>query len=225
MKRILLLALLLTGLLTAASAQSVAVFIQLYGLYSDDGHTLLPGDHMLQFVDLGANGVFDPVSSGSWTGGDDHLVTLPYFNNQNVSQAGEWPSAAAVDSWPGLNGDAGTSEQVFPFTSLSNAVYGIRWWSEYRPADYYAGQLPHAGDLYGQFTRVGEPLHGAEPWVINGDGTYIFDALGTASFGGLDPESAGYAAFTVAVPEPATAALLVGVFTVSVALCLRRRRA
>jgi hypothetical protein len=179
---------------------------------------------LFQLVSLGTNGVFDPISSGSWVGGDDTVVNLSFFNSDG------WGTAAAFDLTDGA-GAPGEFARQFAFTLgpglATGDKLGIRWFPTVDAADF-ATTITTAGMSYGQFTRQSSPLYGGAAWEVPSAGSLVsFDPMVTTSYdpmNGLDLNSAGAASFQVlGVPEPATAGFLVSLLLLATGLAHRRR--
>jgi hypothetical protein len=189
----------------SARADQVTIVLEAGDLLTSTS-LLLPAGSLIELVNLGSDGVFNPISlndgGSQWVSGDDSLV----------------PGA---ENFSGGSSSPGILDQTLTF-DLSSApvgtMLGIRWFPGLLASQFSAAG-PSFGQSYGQFTRQTNPLNGGTDWVITGSGTLPdFDPLVTMSEGGPDLNSAGLANLTI-VPEPtATAFLLAG------GLLLLRRR-
>lgn len=213
------------------------------GFYQTAGGVNIPAGTMLQIVNLGANGVFDPIDIGDgstdklttqWVSGDDSVMTAIFEDGSP-----DFTSLAAFDLTKGAD-TAGIVNRSFTFTAPAGTKFGIRWFPGLQPGNYY---LPGGGitlavnQPYGQFTRQNDPavsgplydgpLNGLNNWVYTTDGdSFSLDPMITAATGAPnahDANSTGLASLSVIqTPEPSTAALAfmsaVGLFS------LRRRR-
>lgn len=207
---------------------------------ADELGVALPTGTLIQLVNLGANGVFDPIllnddvtGLNRWVSGDDTVLNLVYQNGfTDPPTAGDSPSTAAFD----LNASTGTTGQLFRrFVFGDNLVpegtkIGIRWFPDLAAADFSTTTLQD-GQWYGQFTRqtglLYEGSHNTSPWAWPSEDpspNITLDLLRTVDNAptGLDPVTAGYAQFQVIIPEPATIGLsLMGAIGL---LGFRRRR-
>src|SRR4051794_37027546 len=198
---------------TFASFGSIAINIG-GGEFHDGSSQPLAAGSLLQLVNLGADGVFNPINVGDggsqWVSGDDTLFSAVFMTGAGA--AGDFPSTDAFDLFKG-NDTAGTLNRVFEFASNVlplGAKLGIRWFPNLAASNFSSTTL-QPGQPYGEFTRQTNPLHGGTLWVVPSDGANVtFDALLTQSFGGMDPGSSGMASLVV-IPEPlAGAFFLIG---------------
>jgi hypothetical protein len=185
-------------------------------LMGSTGTAISPGA-LVQLVDLGADGVFNPIrlddgnTSGvaQWVSGDDRLLNVPYAMNP------DFPTAAAFDLVVGQDPTTGILNRVFEFSVVDvplGTKVGLRWFPTLSAANFDFTVLA-GNESYGEFTRQSSPQYGGELWRIPmSDGSNItLDALATISIGGADPNSAALASLSVIVPEPTLAGLfLVG---------------
>ncbi len=170
----------------------------------------LPAGSLLQLVNLGADGIFNPINvadgGSQWVSGDDALLSAVFMTGSGA--AGDFPSTDAFDLFKG-NDTAGTLDRVFEFGSNVlplGAKLGIRWFPNVAASNFSSTTL-QPGQTYGEFTRQLNPLHGGTVWVVPSDGANVtFDPLLTQSFTGRDPDSAGMASLVV-IPEPLAGAL------------------
>jgi hypothetical protein len=190
----------------------------------DINQVAIPAGSLIELVNLGADGVFDPIdldASGSspWVSGDDSLVTAPFTVG---GQPGDFSSAAAFDLEVGPDNNPGDLERTFTF-NLSDlpagTKLGIRWFPGLQASNFSLTTGPAAGQTYGEFTRQSNPLYDDAVWVVT-PGTDDFDSLVTQSAGGSDPNSAGVANLLV-VPEPTSWLMLLA--GGSLLLCRRPR--
>jgi len=190
-----------------AAAQSISFTIGLAQVSTTEASTPILPSSLFQLVNLGPNGIFDPIEAGGWVSGDDALINLPFANSDG------WTSAQAFDASDGA-GQAGVFQRQFNFTLgpelLSGTQIGIRWFPTIQASDF-ATTTTTIGLAYGQFTQLTAPLYpGTTLWFVPGAGSAVdFDQMLTPSFDpeGLNPNSAGVASFSV-VPEPKTITLL-----------------
>ena len=226
----------LLSVVTSSSHASITMNLGAGVFFKANGTTPVDEGTLFQLIDLGPNGVFDPIDLrdgnisqlGQWVSGDDKLITATYQSTP------DYASLAAFDLGSGNSPHfgAGQMDRQIKFDGLTELLtgthFGIRWFPTLTADDYYhLGSITLlGGEPYGQFTRQSNPLNNGSLWIVPNDPTFSFgpDPLGTPGFGGADPDSAGKAGLTVIsnVPEPATAGLaLLGGFAV---LGLRRRR-
>jgi hypothetical protein len=155
---------------------------------------------LFQLVSLGANGVFDPIPSGAWVGGDDKVVGEAFPNKDGFA------SAAAFDLANGT-GKAGQFSRQFTFTLGSGLnpgdKLGIRWFPTVTAVNF-ATTTPSAGMPYGQFTRQSAPLYGGSVWVVPEAGSLVsFDPMVSISYdflNGRDPIPGGGSTLAVLTP-------------------------
>ena len=219
--------LILAALTLAGSAQASIVINIFAGQLTDNAGALVPNGTLLQLVNLGADGVFNPIdlqdgtttSLTQWVSGDDSLI--------NVSFNSDFATAAAFDLSVGVDQGNGILDRVFEFATgavPATTKFGLRWFPGLL-AQNFASTVLTSANRYGQFTRQGilpgSGPHGGDAWVSPSDGANItVDSFASASIGGTDPDSASRA--TVApVPEP-TSAFLVAIGAAG--LMMRRRR-
>ena len=217
--------LIIAAVALAGSAQASIVINIFAGELRNDAGALTPNGALLQLVNLGLDGVFNPIdlqdgtttSLTQWVSGDDSLINIPF--------GGDFASAAAFDLSQGADQSNGILDRVFQFSTgalPAGTKFGLRWFPGLLAQNFATTTLTGA-NLYGQFTRqgAGTTLHGGDAWVAPADGANITaDAFASASIGGGDPNTAGRASATP-VPEP-TSAFLVAVGAAG--LMMRRRR-
>lgn len=201
--------------------------------------TRLPIDNLVQLINLGADGVFNPIDVGDaspsglqrWVSGDDSVIDQAYKVPDPVDPTGNPPangdfaSTAAVDLTFGAS-TAGRIARTFIFELgqiPTNTKIGIRWFPGLLASDFYSGPgiTLQAGQAYGQFTLQSPSLtvNGGDHWVMPGDGaTVTFDGYNNTTNGA----AGGFASFVV-VPEPGSIVLsLLGAVGLA---AMRRRRA
>lgn len=200
-----------------------------------DGVSPLAGDRLLQLVQLGPNGVSDPIRSGFWTGGDDVLIDLP-FGSQEFDSSGGFDLAEGAGALPGLL----TRSFSFEFQSgvvESGAPFALRWWPKFSAADFHSGDmLPEVGDVYGEARTTSAPGSNDHPWVFPAAATLaqpittitpLVSPAYNASVGGAlvtTPDFNGAPASEVMpIPEPASLRLLC-VYLIFVLPLLHRER-
>src|SRR4051812_32047375 len=115
MKRFALPSLLLVfGLRASASI----ILVTYAGVLKDQNDAALPAGTMLQLVNLGANGAFDPINvlDGSagpttqWASGDDSILNVSYLTSFG---AGDFASTAAFDLRAGVDSEPGIMDRIF----------------------------------------------------------------------------------------------------------------
>lgn len=219
----------LAALLASASiaaADTVSFTILAGKISGPNPGTAINANAMLQLVDLGSDGVFNPISEGGWVGGDDTVITAPFAPNGQNSDG--WLSAGSFDLSDGA-GVAGEINRIFSFLLgediQTGDKVGIRWFPTLTANNDYASSTPILGTPYGQFTRQAAPRHGGSLWQIPTGGALVsFDRYLTSDYTATNPDALelGSATFAV-IPEPATVALtLLGL---GLACSTRRRRA
>ncbi len=192
-----------------------SVTIELGGFLLSGSATLFeplaPGS-LLQLIDLGQDGVFNPLTfadgESNWVSGDDRLLLVSFSLASGVP---DFDSAAAFDLSIGSD-TPGMLSRVFTFETESlpaGTKLGLRWFPGLLAEAFDPHVAPVDGQIYGEFTRQTAALHGGISWGVPGDGSTVsFDALLTSSQGGADPDAAGLASNTVTVvPEPASMVL------------------
>ncbi len=219
--------LILAAVAIASSAQASIVINIFAGELRDNAGALVPNGTLLQLVNLGLDGVFNPIdlqdgtttSLTQWVSGDDSLINIPFGS--------DFSSAAAFDLSQGADQSNGILDRVFQFSTgalPASTKFGLRWFPGLL-AQNFASTILTSANNYGQFTRQGilpgQGPHGGDAWVAPADGANItVDALATASLSGSDPNTAGRSS-VAPVPEP-TSAFLVAVGAAG--LMMRRRR-
>lgn len=122
---------------------------------------------LFQLVNLGANGVFDPVVPGSFVSGDDLLIDL----NEGPTFGSAF-SIGGFSKFPGLEGYLQRTFAIEETVGIAEAgdVVGLRWFPEYTLADYAAGALPLGGEVYGEVSVTEVRSFPSEPdrtaWVL-----------------------------------------------------------
>jgi hypothetical protein len=237
-------------LLAAPAAQSAIVSLQLTGgFFQDQTGSAIPTGALFQMVNLGANGVFDPINLGDgttsglaqWVSGDDSVVNVALINAPP-----DVTTPAAFDSAQGL-GTPGVLDRFFQLDTAQlapNTKIGIRWFPSLAASNF--GSIVLAGnEFYGEFTRqatgssIAEPASlrpadnlrlysGAEQgyalWVVTDGGTVDLDQMFSidSSVPNSDPADISRSMRQVIVPEPATIAL--SFMGLTAVLAIRRRR-
>jgi len=211
----------LLALLSApCRAATVTFSIDMANVLNEQGQNIAT-TALFQMVGLGTDGIFNPITPGSWVGGDDVVVNEPFSN------ADGWTTASAFDLTDGV-GTPGEFTRQFTFTLNANLFsgekIGVRWFPTIMAANFGLSSTV-AGTLYGQFTRQSSPLYGGSLWVVpTGSSLVSFDPMITPSYDagiGQDSNATGLASSQV-VPEPGSAALIVGGLICS-GLCYRSR--
>ncbi len=205
--------------LPAPARGEFGIVVIAIGLFNEAAESF-PDNGLLQIVNLGPNRVFDPVVEGSWVGGDDVVINLP-FGSIEFSTSGGFDLLEG-----GVAGDPGYLERIFSFpdndASLQSGDFlGLRWWPTFAAGDFADGLVPSLGTVYGQARVDAADVAGLDaPWVVPvaSESLTIFQPLLSESFNlenGTDfPVTPGYTGMplfsVVAVPEPAGAAVIVG---------------
>lgn len=211
------------SILGSAKADTVTFSIGMANILNAQGQNISTSA-LFQLVNLGPDGVFNPIPSGSWVGGDDTLINQTFPSSEGSMGM---LSATAFDLTDGT-GTAGQFSRSFSFT-LTTVVYtgekiGIRWFPTVAAANY-SSTTTTAGMPYGQFTRQASPLYGGTVWIVPSSSSFTsFDPMVTMSYdptNGLDPNSAGSPSFSV-VPEPRSAVCLGLGALVCIRLIVRR---
>ena len=219
--------LILATIALAGSAQASIVINVYAGQITDNSGALVAPGTLLQLVNLGLDGVFNPIdlqdgsttSLTQWVSGDDSLINVPFGI--------DFPTAAAFDLAVGTDPSTGIMDRAFEFATgavPSGTKFGLRWFPGLL-AQNFASTTLTTSNLYGQFTRQGflpgNGPHGGDAWVAPADGGSVTaDSFASASIGGSDPDSTSRAS-VAPVPEP-TSAFLVAVGAAG--LMMRRRR-
>jgi hypothetical protein len=225
------LAILASVLMASQASASIVISIFAGRLDVADGSGPVGAGTLLQLVNLGADGVFNPINIadgdasqfGQWVSGDDSLVNLSFMVD---GAAGDFASAAAFDlrHSSATESTTGRLSRVFDFASgsITGLKLGIRWFPGLQATNFASTTLA-LGQAYGQFTRQAAPVNGGSTWTVPFvDGTITFDSLVTTEASGPDLPVAGDANLSV-VPEPAAIGMsLLGAAGLAM---LRRRRA
>lgn len=231
-KLITLVAILVAGSSTI-NAAVVTLSLPTAGTLQNQSGAAIANGSLIQLVNLGLDGVFNPIVGtalgdgdvsqlGQWVSGDDSLVNVAFGNGD----AGTFPTAAAFDLRDGSDtGANGVLIRDFIGLSVTSGdKFGIRWWPSITATNFSSTTLVD-GLRYGQFTRQSGAQYGGILWVMPADGANeLIDSFATVSGpGGVDPDSAGLANGTTAgfVPEPASA--LLSILGIS-SICAMRRR-
>ena len=168
---------------------SVTINLSAGELFQSDGTTPIPTGSLLQLVASTTDNVFTSPSPTSFTGGsaDDQVVAT--FDSNDFLGPGSTISAISFS----LGGNLNAGDELL-----------LRWW----PSLTIASSTPGSGTPFGQF-RTDAVENGSDTgWFVPADGSTIaLNFLDTAG-GGSEPNSAGTASFTTAVPEPSTLAVL-----------------
>jgi len=220
--------------LMASASGNVGIFIH-SGLFKNaDNSGLFPSDGLMQLINLGEDGVLNPVFDGSWVGGDDILIDLPFGST-------EFASSGAFDTGELDTGVDGELSRFFDFALTPNVLatgdaLALRWWPQYKAEDFHNAivTVPVEGDLYGE-SRLAvvltDPLNNT-PWIVPAESIplVVFDPLISAEVAvslGLQPTPGftGEATETVMpIPEPAHYAALFGMACMMIRLFKRARR-
>lgn len=203
----------------------------------------IAGGTLLQLVDLGADGVFNPISiaDGSvgsltqWVSGDDAVLDAAFTATVGTTTgvAGDFPSTAAFDMRHANQTEStnGRLNRIFEFANgvlTTNTKVGLRWFPGLLASNF--GTITLAGGQgYGQFTRnVGSldggatVINGGSLWIVPADGaTVTFDSLFTTENVGTESSALGDAKYTV-IPEPG--AIVLSLMGAAGLTMLRRRR-
>jgi hypothetical protein len=211
-------------LLAVSSHSAVVVTIFAGNLLTSAGANA-PAGTLLQLVDLGPDGVFNPINVGDgstgpltqWVSGDDSLLNIS-FGAVDFSSAAAFDFVAGPDTAPTLN--RVFNLQFGQFTAGRNV--GIRWFPTIQASAFSTTTLT-SGTTYGEFTRSSNPLYGGSVWTLpTAEGVNVdFDSFSTTALGGSDSTTAARASLIV-IPEPGSAGLLA--LGVAVAAARRRRK-
>lgn len=167
---------------------------------------LMPQGGLLQLVaDTQRNGFGSPTAT-SFVSGDDFVVAS-FTLGANYQGVGTTQNALSI-----MPGDFSGLDAGDPLI--------FRWF----PSLNGASTAPGTGTMYGQFnsTTNQDGSNLTVPWTEPADGgTFTLNFI-TATLGGSNPESAGYA--TSSVPEPSTFVFAGAALMGAVGLHLRRRR-
>ncbi|MDB6172913.1 MAG: hypothetical protein JWL59_2224 [Chthoniobacteraceae bacterium] len=209
MKRRVLMMLFACASLSGVSHGSIVISIA-GGLLQSAQNQSLPAGSLLQLINLGGDGIFNPIDladgGSQWVSGDDTLLSAIFTTGGGAES--DFSSTNGFDLFKGAD-TAGRLERVFEFAE--NVVpaglrLGIRWFPGLMANDFASITLA-PGQAYGQFSRQQGPIHGGGTWMVPSNGANLaFDPLVTKSAGGEDPESFGIANLAV-IPEPDTIVL------------------
>jgi hypothetical protein len=197
---------------------------------------------LFQLVNLGPNGVFDPinVADGStagltqWVSGDDLVINVSTGN-------ADFTTTAAFDLTIGAD-SPGSLSRFFDIDTAQlplGTKFGVRWFPGLLASNF--GSITLApNQLYGEFTRQLTGSSIAAPALRPNDNAYLYNGIKIPGFDawvmaskfqldldplssdpGNDPASITRAG-RVVIPEPATLALSFAGF--AAVLGLRRRR-
>jgi hypothetical protein len=188
MKRALILCILLLS--TVAVRATVTINLGASVLYNSDGTTPEAAGMLVQLVASTTDNVFTAPNSGSFTGGSsDDIVLASFF----INFSGGTVAQPLIIT---LTGNLGAGDQIM-----------LRWFPTLSGTT--PPSAPPAGAAFGQFRTDLVENFSSTGWVLPADGSTIDLNFLTVAGGGTEPESAGRAAFTVAlIPEPTTYALL-----------------
>jgi hypothetical protein len=223
------------GAAFTVSVSHAAKFDLSAGFYQDAVGNKIQDGVLFQLVNLGPNGVFDPINVADgdinglqqWVSGDDSVINDPFGTP-------EYATLAAFDSQDGNQVGPATDGRInrsFIFIASTGTKFGIRWFPGLAAANFGSITLS-GGQTYGQFTRQDDPLvsgplydgaiNGLDLWVYpaSNEASIQLDKLRTVDNSGADALTTGRAT-NVVIPEPATTSL--AVFGLA-ALGIRRRR-
>jgi hypothetical protein len=221
-------------LAAAASSQATIVVTISANVLADELGVALPSGTLIQLVNLGADGIFNPISVedgdiaglNQWVSGDDSVINVTFLDpfSEPPAPDPQFPNTSAFDLSNGADVPGKLLRQfLFDDTAVpANSKIGIRWFPDLQ-ASTFSGLTLQNGQFYGQFTRLSGLLYeenNTSPWIWPDAGAeVIFDPLKTTA-GGEDPATSGYAVHIV--PEPASLGLA---FLGAVGLLsLRKRR-
>jgi len=208
---------------------AVVITVSSARLNDQSGNTLA-NNSLLQLINLGADGVFNPINIGDgsntglnrWVSGDDQVFDV-------TMNGADFASTRAFDLLVGTDGGDGVLSRVMDFTTAGfpdGAKLGLRWFPGLLATNFdtitSANGLA-SGQRYGQFTRQTSPLNGGDIWVTTAaDGNYTFDPLITDNFSSPGENNTLGNASLIVVPEPSSAFLaLLGITSL---LGVRRRK-
>jgi len=220
--------------LIASASGNVGIFIHSGFFKNADNSDLFPSDGLMQLINLGEDGVLGSVIEGSWVGGDDILIDLPFGSV-------EFGSSGAFDTGELDSGSDGVLSRFFDFALTPNVLeegdaLALRWWPQYKADDFHNAivTMPMEGDLYGEFrlaVALTDPINNTA-WLVPSESipVAVFDPLISAEAAGSlglspTPGFTGEANQAVLpIPEPAHYAALFGVVCLAVRLFKRSKR-
>lgn len=205
-KRLLRLSLLASLFIGSAAYADISINLLAGEMYTSDGTTPIPQGSLIQLIVSTQDTFFTPPSATSFTGGSSDDIVLASFGSNNFAGAGTGSASATITF--SLNAAITTGDPLL-----------LRWY----PTLTTSSSAPGAGTTYGQFRTDAVENNSDIGWFVPADnGTYQL-VFQTQSLGGSEPNTAGRAAFVVAIPEPSSITLLgLGVAAVPF---LRRRKA
>ncbi len=194
----------LLGLVTSVASANVSINLT-SGILSNSSGTPIADASLIQLISSGTDSVFSAPSAASFvTGGDILLASFGLDSANETGVAGSLAHPISVN----LTGGVASGQRL-----------AIRWF----PTLLASANNPGAGVGYGEFTDIA-----SSDWVLPTDGGSISPSFVTVGFdsGSPLPNTAGRAGLTVAVaiPEPATYALLGGLAVLGLAALRRRVR-
>ncbi|MGJ8638992.1 MAG: hypothetical protein ACSHYA_06325 [Opitutaceae bacterium] len=196
-----------------------------------DGSSAFPDEGLMQLINLGDDGLLNPILEGAWTSGDDVLIDLPYGTDT------EFATSGAFDLSEGAVVSPGFFQRQFEFLSTPGVIeegdlIALRWWPTFTALGSIGGALPAVGDLYGEI-RIAVPVNDPvfnTAWAVPADGEplAIFDPAISDDFNQsvgnsllTTPGFTGAATEAVQpVPEPAFTTIFMGLL--AVLTCWRR---
>jgi hypothetical protein len=249
LKRSLYLLCLGTLFAAAPEAKSALVTFHMEGAFFQDAFGGdIPAGTLFQLVNLGANGVFDPISLGDgstaglnqWVTGDDTVIDVP-------SGGSDYTSPKAFDLTEGADtpGVLGRTFVIETSVLPIGQKIGVRWFTGLQASNFGTITLT-AGQKYGEFTRQATgtslyntaeqdpsifpadnarlyagPKNGNALWVMTDGGTVDLDNMVSLNATGTDPAAISQT-IRVVIPEPATIGL--SFLGLAAVLGIRRRR-
>jgi len=163
-----------------------------------------PNGSLLLLIDSGNSGVFSgSLNPGQYVGGSDAIITAWSFNtnngpNETINSFVLSPGAATVGDKLALEWFPSITLGQYLSTGTANVTQGKLF------GLYYPGI--GTGSILG--TPTGSGTDGSSNWVVPADGLGSYDLVfNTVSAAGSEPNSEGFARFTV-VPEPSALALV-----------------
>jgi|GEM_PF-4378446 len=183
----------------------------------------MPLNSVLVLVAAGPDGVFsNTLGAGQFASGDDILLSILSVPNS----AGAFNISGGTDET--LNTLTISTTSLPPLT-LGNLL-ALRWFPQITKAQFLGGTTPVAGNNFGTYNPLfwgngsNNPDLG-DAWAVPSPGSTIslnfFTILSDG--GGSQPDSRGYAQFTV-VPEPTSFALAGVALLGAAAFRFRKRR-
>lgn len=204
----------LISCLGAISVASASLFLTGATFKAIDGTSAFPDGGLMQLINLGADGVGNPVQEGDWVSGDDILIDLAFGSS-------EFATSGGFDLFEGDSGNAGELQRLFSLSETVGVVeqgdlIALRWWPSYTADDFHDSPFtPLVGDAYGEITVQSSISTGNTAWIFPPDTELLAlfepvispDAVSgplsaTSGFDGVASKK------VTPIPEPAAASLI-----------------